>query len=330
MVLNQVSGEFIKNEPISVNGRTDNPFTITDIDSYKINDVKSVTQASTSVDPNLQSDFSADNLLYSRVPTGFGPSDTVTVSTAGTVTCPGRFFDGYKVGDTIAYQKEGATALTLNEVTAVADDELSLTVGAVADVTGVADGTLPSVDTRSNIRIFDSKLLNQDNSFLYVTMEESNIASVNLAASNLTFTKQINNLSTDGDGTLTINSSALDVTGAQFAAFDQERYSVHYSDGSIATISASQVTVTGSEVTFTNLTPSQTTNVTVNVTAVKDSIKSKTKVVLRSEQLIVNKISSGIGTAVQGLAQNPYYGLRVDDEEISLNQPDVKEIVAVL
>ena len=41
---------------------------------------------------------------------------------------------------------------------------------------------------------------------------------------------------------------------------------------------------------------------------------------------------SGINTEnsiVDGLTHNPHYGLRVQDEEISLNLPDVSEVLAV-
>ena len=75
--------------------------------------------------------------------------------------------------------------------------------------------------------------------------------------------------------------------------------------------------------------PNQTTNVTVNVTAVKSGIKSKTKVLLRSQELLIDKASSGIATALYDLTESPYYGLRVDDEELSLNFADVNEVVAI-
>ena len=71
------------------------------------------------------------------------------------------------------------------------------------------------------------------------------------------------------------------------------------------------------------------TNVTVNVTAVKGKIKSKTKIVARSEEIVIDKASAGLGTSTYGLIRNDNYGLRVDDEEISLNVADAKEVVAV-
>ena len=329
VVLTQVSGEFIRNEAVSVNGKTANSFSVASVDSYRTNDVRSISQASSSIDPNLQLDFGADTLQYSSVPTGFTASDSVTVSTGGTVTCPGRFFDTFRIGDLIGYQKEGAQVITYNRVTAIDASDTSLTVEAVADVAGLCDGTLPASDTSSGIRIYRSSLLNQEKSSLYAVMEERNISSVDLANSSLHFSKQINNLSTDGNGVLTVNISDLEVNGAVFEAFDQERYSIHYANGAVQQLGSSQVTITSSTAEFTNLIPSQSTNVTLNATAIKTGIKSKTKVLLRSQLFEITKASSGIATVTAGLEQSPYYGLRVDDEEVSLNHADVANIIAV-
>ena len=329
IVLTQVSGEFVRNEAISVNGRVENSFSVSSLESYRNNDVRCITQASSSLDPNIQSDFSADTVQYSSIPTGFTASDSVSITTAGLVKCPGRFFNSFRIGDIVGYQKSGSELITLNKVTAINAAETNMTVSAIASVTGVCDGARPTGTTRSRIRLYSSRLLNQENSQLYATLEERNVSSVDLAASNLKFVKQINNLSTDANGVLTVNASALDVTGATFEAFDQERYSIHYSNGTTQTIRSNQVIITGSRVEFSNLLPSQTTNVTLNCTAIKSGIKSKTKVLVRSELLEVNRASSGISTTAQGLEKSDYYGMRIDDEEISINVSDVTNVVAV-
>ena len=69
------------------------------------------------------------------------------------------------------------------------------------------------------------------NSGLYADLPRANIASVDLASSNLTISKQITGQSTDAVGTLTITSTdALDtsagITSAFFETFDAERYGV--------------------------------------------------------------------------------------------------------
>ena len=315
LTVTQVSGEFIRGERISVNNLTDKVFTIEGINNRKTNEVKSFYQDSNLIDVKIQTYFSADALLYSSVQDGFESGDSFTLN-GGTLTCPGRRFDNFKVSDIIAYQESGESLVTYNSVTGIATDGLSITVDAVESVAEVNNGALPSSQFDGLVRVLRSKVLNQDKSFLYSVMEEENISKVDLSSSRLTFTKQIVNQSSDALGTLVINNTELGTEGAVFAQFDQERYSLHYSDGTVQRLSSSQVQVNNLSVTFYDIAPNQVQNITVNVTGVKNGIKSKTKVLLRSEELVVDKISTGIGTGEYLLTQNDYYGLRLEDEEI--------------
>ena len=43
----------------------------------------------------------------------------------------------------------------------------------------------------------------------------------------------------------------------------------------------------------------------------------------------VNKTIVGVSTISNGLTENKFYGLRVQDKEISLNVPDVANIVGI-
>ena len=328
LVLTQVSGEFSRGEALSVNGNKVDSFTISNLVAYKANQVKSVFQNSGAVVPGLQVNFSADTRQYQRVQTNFTPSDLHTITSGGNVTCGGRVFNAYSVGDLLVYQKEGLTVPTINTVTSIAANQLSMTVGPTADVADFADGTLPGSTLNVPAFTSEARVLNQESAFLYAEMEESNIAKVDLSSSSLIFAKQITGAASDGNGTLTVNTSDLNVDDSNFIAFDQERYSIHYADGTTQSLSSNQVSILGGTVTFRGIRTNQT-SVTVNVTAIKGSIKSKTKVVVKSEELLISKISTGIGTGDFGMEYSPYYGLRVDDEEVSLNIPDVKQVYAV-
>ena len=66
----------------------------------------------------------------------------------------------------------------------------------------------------------------------------------------------------------------------------------------------------------------------INVTLEKDVINNKTKTASRSNSIVINK-TSRVGVATDGLRSNKFYGIRVDDKEISLNTPDVYNIVGV-
>ena len=73
----------------------------------------------------------------------------------------------------------------------------------------------------------------------------------------------------------------------------------------------------------------------INATFVKTGIQSKVKQFNRSQTVSVvlskdNQSGTGINTSINdGLTYNQFYGLRVQDEEISLNYPDVAKVIAV-
>jgi hypothetical protein len=176
---------------------------------------------------------------------------------------------------------------------------------------------------------------NENSGFLYAELPDPNVSSVNLSDSLLTISEQITGESTDGSGVLTFNTSAISgISSIFFESFDQERYSVHYSGGGIGTVSSDQFVLSGNTVTISGLSASQS-NVVVNTTLVKNGIQSKVKTYNRSQTLNVARskypqsgtsISSSIG---DGLTYNQFYGLRVQDDEISLNYPDVVKIISV-
>ena len=120
------------------------------------------------------------------------------------------------------------------------------------------------------------------------------------------------------------------MTSSLFETFDAERYYVAYSDGTIEDLTSDQVTLGsgGATVEFTGLTPNAS-NVVVNVTAKKIGIESKKKEFIRSEKLTVNGTVSAASTASSGLTTSTYMGLRVQDDVISLNLPDVAEVISV-
>ena len=83
-----------------------------------------------------------------------------------------------------------------------------------------------------------------------------------------------------------------------FVPFDQEDYQIVYSNGTIATIDSSQVTITnGTQLTITGLAFSQS-NVTVNVVVEKQVIKNKVKDFIRCTQTAITRstnLRSGVG-----------------------------------
>ena len=108
VTLTQVDGEFQLNETLSINGTTSNTITISALETYKADNVKSISQTASNINPGLQANFTADALLYPTTAANFFADDTYTITSGGTCTCGGRTFSSYKVGDIFAYQKSGS------------------------------------------------------------------------------------------------------------------------------------------------------------------------------------------------------------------------------
>jgi len=326
--LRQTSGTFSVGEQLIING-IDFPRTIKTVTSYSTEDIKSVRQ-DTSVS-GLTVNFDADCLLERfSLPNGVVQA---TISGANTVTSPGKVFTRVKVGSIIRYQTTTGDE-TFNRVTNVSSDGLTLGITtAGSGVSGVYSGTV--TNGTYNILLGAPVIRNEGAGYLYAQLPDSNISSVNLSDSLLTVSEQISGESTNGSGVLTFDLSAITgITSAFFATFDQERYSVHYSGGGIGTITSDQFSLNGNTVTISGLTAGQS-NIVVNTTLIKNGIQSKIKEYNRSKTISVSlskytQSGSGISSSIgDGLTYNQYYGLRVQDEEISLNYPDVVKVLSV-
>lgn len=331
LTLTQTSGSFIVGEQILINESSELPRSITSITAYSTQDIKSVYQNSTSITGELKTNFVADAVLYRAIPAGFNITDKITITNSGIVTCPGKSFLGIRSDTIIRYQRAGFTTETYNRVLSVSSDGYSMTVVGINSVAGVCNGGIPTSTETTTFALGIPQIRDQEKASLYTPLNASNIASVNLSTANLLVTTQVRERTTDANGTLSIPASVTGITSAFFVPFDAERYSVFYSDATVEQLSSDQFSISsdGSVITLTGLKPSQTSNVSVNATLIKNSVKNISKQYVRSEKLIVNKTSSGVSTAISGLTTSVYYGLRVEDAEISLNVPDVVKVVAV-
>ena len=330
ITLRQTSGTFSVGEQLIING-LDFSRTITKIFSYSTEDIKSIYQSTAT--SGFAVDFNADCLLERfTLPNGL---NELTITSGGSVTSAGNIFTGIKVNTVIRYQKEGFSLETYNRVLEVAPDGLSMTVVGITSVSNVFDGSLPVSNIQTPVLLGAATIRNEGSGYLYAQLPDSNISSVNLSSSLLTVSSQITGETTNTFGTLTFDlSSVSGITSAFFATFDQERYSVHYSDGNIAKVTSDQFSINSNVVTISGLSTSQS-QITVNTTLIKNGIQSKIKEYNRSKTLNLTlskypQSGSGISSSINdGLTYNQYYGLRVQDEEISLNYPDVVKVISV-
>ena len=337
ITLTQTSGSFIQGEQVSINGNTQISRSISSVKVYGSQDIKSIYQDSTSLSIGLSTDFSVDTFLERKVPQNFNLTDTLTITPASsgvsTATSAGKNFVGIKSDTIIRYKVTGFSTESYNRVLSVSSDGLSIRLSAVPNVTGVCVGDIPTTTiTNTTFSLGIPSIKNDDKSFLYSKLGNNNIANVNLSGSQLTITKQVNSKGTSSLGSLSLSiTSDFGIVDGYFEPFDTERYSIFYGDGTVEQLTSDKVSITsnGTLITFSGLKTSQSGNVSINATITKNIIKNKKKLYNRSLVNVVNKTALGVTTSLSGLVSNKFYGLRVEDQEISLNVPDVVKILAV-
>ena len=327
--LTQVTGVFVAGEQIIINENPEISRSLTGVRTFGIQDVKSVYQDASSV-AGYASDFVADTVLQRRIPTGFSIVDKLNIGVTGVATCAGRSFTGIKTDTIIRYQLPDEATERFNRVTSVATDGLSITVGPVTSIAGVCNGAVPTTLTTTTFAFGVPNINLNENKGLYAELGNKNISDIDLSTANLTVGKNITGESTDGSGVLTFDLAASGISSAFYEGFDAERYSVHYSNGTIADLTADQFVLgaNGQSVTINGLLTNQS-NVVVSTTLKKQGLKSKQKNYIRSEKIEILKTAVGINTSLSGMDKATGYGLRVEDREISLNVPDVVKIVGI-
>ena len=339
ITISQTSGTFISGEKILINESEILSRVINSIVAYGINDVKSVYQDAATLPTSI--DFAADTVLVPSLIPNIG-SDAVGIVTStngltGSITSPGNAFSGVKKGSIIAYQIANSVGqgydITFNEVTNVSNDLRTLSIKNVPSVPGVCNGAVyqqsSGITTAVNIKVAKPQFVDNENAGLYIKLPESNISDAILTNSTLTISKQISQTPSSNGAILNIPSG---ISSAFFSGYDDKKYSVSYTDpaGSTEPLNSDKVSIIsgGTQVQFKNLT--QNTAAFFNTTIEIQGFKEKIKEYSRSNKLFVTKTSSGVSTSTTGLTESIYYGLRVEDTEISLNVPDVVKVLAVL
>lgn len=341
--LRETSGTFTEGEQILINGIDDFPRTITKVRNFGIQDIKSIFQP---VQLGISTAFIADTVLNQTILPGFSSQDEFRVNSSGQVTCPGKFFSGITTETIVSYVSNDSTSSLqtvpfYNKVSSISADGTSIQLESVLSVNGICDGSI-GIGTTSTIKLFlrVPNIVSYNNGSLYAELPKTNIASLDLQNSLLTFKAQADSsLGTVSGNTLTIDSSSFDLpiglSTASFQGFDQERYSIHYSDGSAETLSSDKFDLDGpkTQITFSGISNKNINK--VNATLVKSGIRSKVKVYNRSKviDVVYSKYqtsgSQQNSSVFDGLEYKEFYGLRVQDEEICLNYPDVIKVTAI-
>ena len=325
------SGTFIGGEKLIFNEDPDVTRVLNSSTVWDISDVKSIIQDSPSKNSVYKTHFIADMILDASNDQHFGINDTINIDAGGLATVPGKVWNNIEIDDIVAIQQPGQAsqdAIVYNRVNAIGIGATNVTLTSTDGVSNVSDGSLRA-GAFSSFNIVTPTV--RQSGGLYAKLDNKNVESINLTGSQLYINKQVTEETSSG-GVLTINTSQL--TGfadSLFQPFDAERYSIHFANDTTETLTDDQVVLSnnGGTITFSGLSINATNNVTVNTTIKKPAITSKTKEYVRSQKVEVTKCVSAATTALSGLSTSVYYGMRVEDQEISLNLPDAVKIVGV-
>ena len=319
LTLTDTTGIFLKDESLILNGIQE-PVTITSVREYGIGDIKSLHQT---VGINT---FTAD-LVHNNIFDLSSAGAEFTIATNGTVTTPGnKFSAGIKTGDLVAYSVENKSDITFNRVSALSSDGSTITiVGLGQSVSGVYDGGLTTTQIKtSDFYLVKPGITNAGQGQLVSTLPSPYISNVSLDNASIEIRKQYTLNVSSNKATVSVNDASL-----FFLPFDEERYNLVYSDGTIESLTDKNVVLnaTSKSVSLVGLSKASDTNALLITSLKKIDVQARTKNISRCSKLTVNRSkyesSGSTNTSTNnGLTYNTVYGTRVEDNEISLNVPD--------
>ena len=319
LTLYQVSGTFIVNEQIKING-LDVSRTIASVKDYSLSDVHQIYSPGFTGDPILSKTLSvAEPGTQFTITSGGGGISTVTTSNQ-------NFYVGINIGDVVSYTKQGESVPTYNKVSVVSGSSKSLTIVATTSVSGICSGALPSSTISANdFKVVSLDVLNTKNAFLYARLNNSKVSNLDLTGSDVVFKKSYEIPITNNAYSNTLETD----TSLTFEPFDEEDYNLTSVDGTVATLDNQKLVPSGRTISIQNITGFGSTTATLTATLKKINTKTRKKSYNRCSSLTINKTSSGISTNTSGLTVSDIYGLRIEDDEISLNVPDVESVIGV-
>jgi hypothetical protein len=249
------------------------------------------------------------------------------------VIAPNALFPGtiVKENNLVSYTTPNLTDPFIGKVVSVGPSSVEI-VG-VTTLTGICDGKLPTVLTEvSDFKILTSKLDSSSDNTLYTVLPNTNISNVDLTNAVLTIRKSYTVNIQGGE----LSSPVQAGSNETFLPYSNFRYSLVRSDGTFEPLSSNKFAFIsgGSQLQIYGLGSNDTGSTLVaTLRKVKPTAKSKLK--NRVNSIVIDKskyIGSGIGsdTLNDGLEYGNYpYGTRVQDDTISLNTPDIIEILGI-
>ena len=337
-----VRGEFVRGEPVFLNGDEDQRRFLVSTRQYSLSDVKAVRGI-----VGTANTFTAD-IIQSPILTFDNARISASSVGVSTVTVPaldgGTFVGVVTTGNLITYERPGLFDVSMARVVAVGSSNFE--ISGVTTVTGVVDGQLPSsIFDANDLKIVTTKLADSSNSgndagknSLYATLPNQNVKSVNLNGSNITIRVKKNiTISTAGEtGAIGVD----DIDNQIWTNFDEERYSLQNDDGTTQVLTSDKFSFNAArtELTIKGLTGNGPAVLIGTVLQTKVTAKIKRKNIVT--KITIDKSidpTSGIdavgfaGTTLNdGLTHGDFpFGTRVQDDTISLNKADAYTVHAI-
>ncbi len=326
--LYSVSGNFLENEPISINEVDDTRLIVSIID-YSISDIKSIySQVGIST-------FSADVVLNANsyiAPPGTTFNINNGVASAG---LQNTFINTIKPGDLVSYSVVNYSGdPIINKVSSVSAGGTSFVLSSIPTVSGICNGTIPggNFDVTNIYKVYAT--VSSADSSLLTTLNNLNINSVGISESEIIQRRIFSSVAVQNNYSLSISIDPLDID-VYFESFDEDRFVITYSDGSIELMRSDKYFASSDRKTLTFFGLSKNSGTAdVIATVVNTAPSSKSKKFNKVSTLIVSNSKfnySGIGSTTlnDGLTYSNVYGTRVQDEEICLNLPDVIRVLGI-
>ena len=344
--LYDVSGRFLKDEPLIISGISTYGQLVKSIRDYSLSDVNSIfsyreTSTSTcgfNADVLLDVELSPNINIVNTATKVFAPSFTITAkdpnSGISTITSATTNFIGVAtVGNIISYTIPGFSTITYNRISSISDSGRVLGISSISSVDGVCDGNTPSLQVVStDLSIRKTRIQNTSDPSFTSPLSKNNISTIDTENTDVIVKRQYNIASFSSN---TITTPTLD-TDFTYQPYESGRYVLTYSDERVENLSSGQFFFTNGfrNLEIKNLSVSSGTNATLIVTLKKNKVKEKIKKINKANTLIINRsnnIASGTGSTTlnDGLTYSSVYGTRIQDNEISLNVPDVVRVLGI-
>ena len=323
-------GTFLKGEKLAFNGLNDGRISVA-VTTFGVGDAQSIyCEVGTGIT------FNGDTKQSARISL---PSVTISPKSGSapgisTVTSVTEFTNQIKPGDLVAFTNSllGSTKVrSFAKVTQIIDENNFVIVG-VATVSNINDGGLPTSSiSPTDFSVFNTKFQNSSDNTLYTPLPKEFIGSVNLESSRLTIKKEF---------TVTLTANATNTIQAgdneTFLPYDEERYVLVNNSGAFEELTEDKLRFTNGNKELRIFGLAQQSGPARLITTLrKTNVTTKVKKSKTTNSIIVNKsklVSSGIGSTTlnDGLVHGSFgYGLRVQDREICLLEPDVIKVYGV-